>query len=938
MGEGFGDYWGMSMYSTETVANGHPLGCVGEWDATSYSSTTPPCLRRVDDNVTMSDYDATADEHDNAHVWSRVLFDIFNQLGKTTADRLVLQSHFNVPASGPSLKDAVDAIMTADLQLFQGSHLAALCQIFIDRKFYQASDCPELPPATGTQDTLVLLINFDETGLTKDPVGVASVNTILNGVSAYVKEVGYNQVTLSPTVKGWYTVPHDRAHYYDKTAANVLIELVGDALSQLAAAEPSFDFSGIDRILVITNDDGSGGVTGGDREYATTGPWPYALPAALGTRRMSASVNRYKDAAAQFDHVMGHHFGMVDLYPHEGVTFPRKYMDGWDNMALTNGGFNDAHFTTWEKLRPGWLDAAADVAFRARPPADPDPAHHLTETIPLHAQETNTAATEVIQIGTSNGVADRAHERVSYYVEARKKAGSYDSNVPSNGVLIYYVNEDIAQGFGPVRLVDRTPGDDDLTNAALGIGDSVADIDGTGLTISIEAPQGSEDYRVKMDYDPPETDVDVWINPHDGNWRSEDIWVDSPSCNQGNCGFDKDNGRTEVDRGDKPKPGQINRLYARIRNKGPGTAHNVRVDFWLSEPYHAIDGTDTDPDTGGNIAFNKHYFTVINDLPMGDLPVYVEWKPDPLPPGQTQPHTCVKVKIQKVFNDTDDLNQASQENIDEYDTTSGSPYTPVVNQFRVVNPYDHPILVYLRADDVPVGWTADVTPKKAWLAVGASVDASVTIQPPLDYLVCSTEFVKVTAWYPSGDTLLRLGGTAARVNLKKRVQLDTQSTVGPCPRKPAVEVRSAEGRCVAIGERGCTQPPQPFEHITLEYTDPNGDPVYHDVVTEANGCFEDFLVNAQPGAWSAQAEYLGTECAAQAASRPSDVNVPPTDQGMLAACKCCDLWLIAVVVLVLLVLIFIILLRTKVLPVQVSVGILAALGVLIVAWMRYCRG
>jgi len=90
-----------------------------------------------------------------------------------------------------------------------------------------------------------------------------------------------------------------------------------------------------------------------------------------------------------------------------------------------------------------------------------------------------------------------------------------------------------------------------------------------------------------------------------------------------------------------------------------------------------------------------------------------------------------------------------------------------VDSFKVTNPYDHSILVYLRADDVPAGWTADIVPPKVYLPVGASIDAQMTIQAPLTYPVCSTEFVKATGWYAAGDTLVPFGASVAQVNLKR---------------------------------------------------------------------------------------------------------------------------------------------------------------------------
>lgn len=50
MGEGFGDYLAASFYagSGNALFQASHAACVGEWDAVSYSGTTPPCLRRVD--------------------------------------------------------------------------------------------------------------------------------------------------------------------------------------------------------------------------------------------------------------------------------------------------------------------------------------------------------------------------------------------------------------------------------------------------------------------------------------------------------------------------------------------------------------------------------------------------------------------------------------------------------------------------------------------------------------------------------------------------------------------------------------------------------------------------------------------------------------------------------------------------------------------------
>lgn len=872
MGEGFGDYLACSIFLTAATASGWDSACLGEW--VQLNDNNVACTRRADTGkVFPADY---VDEvHTDGEIWAGALWDILQRVGKTTADRLALQSHFNVPAA-PNFRQGADAVLTADLQLFYGSHLEALCQVFLNRGIYLPGDCPQVPSSSGSQDTLVLLVRFADAGLPASPLTFPDVQDLIDAWNDYLTEVAYGQATLNATIKGWHPLPHDRDHYYDEASGNVLVELVRDGLAALQTAEASLDLTAFERVIVITNDDGSGGETRGLTDWATTGPWSYDLPGGAGTKLLSASVHRFDHSEARFTHALGHHFRLVDLYAHEGVAFPRPYADGWDNMARSAAGeLTNVHYLGWSKARPRWLDDA-DVELIPHPGTG---AIH-DGTYPLTGQEADGSGRELLQIATTLD-ADRNTERVSYYVEARKQDGPYDGGLPGEGVVVYFVNEDIGQGFGPVRLVDATPGDSDLTNAAFQIGQSVTNIDGTGLDLQVLAPTGAEDYRVRVRYDPPDDQVDAWIHSRDVNWRSEDIWVDSQACTGETCGFDQDSGRTETDRGDKPRPGEVNRLYARVYNHGPDTAHDVRIDFWLSDPYHGIDGGAVDPDTGGNTAFNKHLFTVLDTLPPAadGVPVYVEWIPEPVPAGQPYPHACVKVKIQRVVHDVNDYNQVSQENIAEYDTTGDSPYDPVVDPFRVVNPYDHPILVYLRPEGVPVGWSAVVAPEKVYLPVGGSADAQVTIQAPEDYPVCATEMITVTGWYPSGDTLVELGGTTAQVNLKKSAELTVETELGPCRREVLLLARAETelpgGECTALSSRGCTQPPLPNQHVTVRYTGPDGQPVYHDVVTGADGCFEDFLVNPRGGVWQVGASHPGDECNAGAETPRQPVVVPP---------------------------------------------------------------
>jgi hypothetical protein len=77
--EGFGDYWAVTVSDVVAKALGvpelEPLPCVADWDSTSYTSTVPHCLRRVDTNLHYPG-DLNGEVHHDGQIWSRALWDI----------------------------------------------------------------------------------------------------------------------------------------------------------------------------------------------------------------------------------------------------------------------------------------------------------------------------------------------------------------------------------------------------------------------------------------------------------------------------------------------------------------------------------------------------------------------------------------------------------------------------------------------------------------------------------------------------------------------------------------------------------------------------------------------------------------------------------------------------------------------------------------------
>lgn len=134
MGEGFGDYFAASRCESKKPArygatvmswDGLLLGLEGRLD--------PPCLRRLDSRLTYADFDPKGDEHDNGQIWSATLWEVRKLLGPEKADRIILESHFQLDGFTTFARGA-RAILDADRNLEDGRHVAALENIFRRRK------------------------------------------------------------------------------------------------------------------------------------------------------------------------------------------------------------------------------------------------------------------------------------------------------------------------------------------------------------------------------------------------------------------------------------------------------------------------------------------------------------------------------------------------------------------------------------------------------------------------------------------------------------------------------------------------------------------------------------------------------------------------------------------------------------------------------------
>lgn len=132
IGEGFGDYLAGTLGAQ--LSGGFQDACLAEWDATSYTSTIPPCLRRLDGTKHYPEA-IVGEVHDDGEIWSAALWQIRGAIGATKADTVILQHHFLLTPD-TSFNQAANALLSAAKGLgFSSAEKNAIKSILGNRGF-----------------------------------------------------------------------------------------------------------------------------------------------------------------------------------------------------------------------------------------------------------------------------------------------------------------------------------------------------------------------------------------------------------------------------------------------------------------------------------------------------------------------------------------------------------------------------------------------------------------------------------------------------------------------------------------------------------------------------------------------------------------------------------------------------------------------------------
>lgn len=142
IGEAFGDYLAVTVGLDADRQYGWPVNapepCVMDWDSTSYTSTVPHCLRRLDTGRVLED--RIGEVHFDGTIWSAALWDIRQRyvalgLGSRRWDRTLIDSQFDY-APDTSFADAAQATYAKALAVDGLKAARAVKAAFADRHIY----------------------------------------------------------------------------------------------------------------------------------------------------------------------------------------------------------------------------------------------------------------------------------------------------------------------------------------------------------------------------------------------------------------------------------------------------------------------------------------------------------------------------------------------------------------------------------------------------------------------------------------------------------------------------------------------------------------------------------------------------------------------------------------------------------------------------------
>lgn len=589
----------------------------------------------------------------------------------------------------------------------------------------------------GTKKAMVLRVYFHDYAATSR-YSQAQVQSFFDtDLNLLWQNTSYTKINISSVVSNLIQLPDNRSAYIDDFVDGDLSNgtKFGKVLDDAIANAPAgLDWTNVDEVMVVMAETNPAQFHRGQATKCNLNMGPGGPVKYVGCAIFSENPSDSDRAVwGRWAHEMGHAFQQA------GPAHPSNYNNAFELMDANLPGQTGPFEKQANQGFPGWLP----------------PAKYQTISCAKGGEIANLWAMEYDPTGKPNVQAFKVQLTGSFYymLSVRRRVLGDDLNafftpngIPDEGMIIERVNE----GANPVVQVigrNQTPGCTGSCNrnALWHDGDIFS---GDGITVGIRKID-NDNYSVTARCNDqalqPDIMLNPWTSPPGNTWETTDIWVDSPVNGYGTYRYgtwsDLAGGTVPVGNGDDPAVGQVNRLYARVRNVGTQVATNVVVNWEITDPPGlGIAGASGWAPIG---SVSSAQFPALASIPAGGtVDVYVAWTPNfALTPAQIAAgtfafHTCVRVKMPAVAGELVLGNQdgdREQENISYFQAPSTGPGVP---KFKDVIRLHNDDFVQKKTfyltykTDVPDDWKVDLNggKKTIELAPAQVVDLPIIIR------------------------------------------------------------------------------------------------------------------------------------------------------------------------------------------------------------------